>query len=705
MIARGCWLLLGCLLAAAVCWGGGDTPGRTDVPAGPPRQPVRSDRYGDPLPPAAVARLGTVRFRQGQAITALRFTRDGKTLISVGGPEIHVWDAATGRRRRRFRYYPATLYDSAALGVSADGESLATASEDSVRVLRAETGAVIRRFPRIHGRFHSLAFSLDGKVLAGAADKPRPLIQVWRVADGREAGQINQSGGALALAADGKVVAAVSRNALVCWEVATGKEVFRFRDTARLIESLAFAPRGRLIAAALSDASVRLFDIAAAKELRRFAQSPFGSLHWQPLAFSPDGTVLAVGGEEDSVRLWDVASGKPLHRLRGHTHSVRALAFSPDGRRLAAGGEDCTIQLWAVATGKDLHPADGHGDAVRSVVFSTDGRRLFSGSADHTIRVWDPTTGRPLQRFDAHGHGVQSLALSPDGKVLASVGEHNLIRFWDAETGRVRREFRSERPVDSTLAFSPDGTRLAAGVTFGANAAVLVWRTDTMKEVRSSESQEGVIDDVAFSPDGKLVASTSRDNSLHVWDIVSGKDRLRLGGTEAPARCLAFSPDGRTLASGCWNGALRLWDVPSGRQVWRFQGGEDEVFMTVRFSPDGRMVTVAGEEGIIYLRGASASAPSSNRCGRRSRTTSSAGGSGDRRSCRAWSRISGGPTLATAPPRPRTWDSSAPRPSQPSRPCERRCTMPMPMSVYTPQRRWAASTLRIKRAWRSWWRP
>lgn len=63
--------------------------------ADPPKPAV--DRYGDPLPDGAVARLGSVRFMSGRRVDSLVVSADGKRIVSVGSNGYELWDGETGR--------------------------------------------------------------------------------------------------------------------------------------------------------------------------------------------------------------------------------------------------------------------------------------------------------------------------------------------------------------------------------------------------------------------------------------------------------------------------------------------------------------------------------------------------------------------------------------------------------------------------------
>ncbi|HZY83981.1 MAG TPA: hypothetical protein VFE78_04070, partial [Gemmataceae bacterium] len=111
-------LLLPCLTFTALA-----LPGRAEAP---PDRPARVDRYGDPLPPGAVARLGTSRWRQPDQITVVALSRDGRLTAAVSfHRRIHLWETATGKRRALLMGHTQNV---TALAFSADGKILASAS-------------------------------------------------------------------------------------------------------------------------------------------------------------------------------------------------------------------------------------------------------------------------------------------------------------------------------------------------------------------------------------------------------------------------------------------------------------------------------------------------------------------------------------------------------------------------------------------------
>src|SRR5687767_8979557 len=88
----------------------------------------RADQDEEPLPPGAVARLGTVRLRHTMPVQKLGFSPDGKTLAS-SGRSIRMWDAATGKQLQRWRFRTAGPIRS--FDYSPDGTTLACTDIDS----------------------------------------------------------------------------------------------------------------------------------------------------------------------------------------------------------------------------------------------------------------------------------------------------------------------------------------------------------------------------------------------------------------------------------------------------------------------------------------------------------------------------------------------------------------------------------------------
>jgi hypothetical protein len=190
----------------------------------------------------------------------------------------------------------------------------------------------------------------------------------------------------------------------------------------------------------------------------------------ESVAFSPNGRTLAAGDDGGHVGVWDVATGRRTATLT-EGNSVVSVAFSPDGRTLAVGDYGGHVGVWDVATGRRTATlAEGKG--VYDVAFSPDGRTLAVGDVGGDVGVWDVVTGRRTATL-AEGNEVDAVAYSPDGPILVTGDSLGNVIIWNAVSGQQLARLSENGTVDG-LAFSRDGQVLAIGSQNGN--VVLLWQ-------------------------------------------------------------------------------------------------------------------------------------------------------------------------------------------------------------------------------------
>lgn len=132
------------------------------------RKPAKADRYDDPLPEGAIARLGTVRLLQRQGALGVAFSPDGKMLATTGwGEAIHLWELPGGKLIRRF--VGSKPVGTFAVAFSRDGRKLAAACEQGlVYLFDVGTGRELFKAQEHEGRTFGIAFAPDGLTFATA---------------------------------------------------------------------------------------------------------------------------------------------------------------------------------------------------------------------------------------------------------------------------------------------------------------------------------------------------------------------------------------------------------------------------------------------------------------------------------------------------------------------------------------------------------
>jgi WD40 repeat protein len=415
---------------------------------------------------------------------------------------------------------------------------------------------------------------------------------------------------AVAYTPDGKQLASASWDPTIrLWDPATGKELRRLTGHTHAVAGLAFTKDGKILASAGYDGMVRIWDTATGTELRQLKAHEEGMV--TSVAVSPDGKTFASGGWQGTrtLVLWDLATGRELHVLGGKENTVYAIAFSPDGKNLVSADGGGLVNLWDVKSGKVIRTLQGHVDEVFCLAFAPDGKTLVSGDHDNTIRIWDMETGKQRRVIEvswAEGFwkrleeqtdegpksGVFALAFSSDGKTFASGHFDNIIRLWDAATGKELSKLEGHGRRVAGLAFSPDGKTLASG---GWDHTIRFWDLATGKELHRYPGHDGYPVGVVVSPDSKQVLTAGGHATLRLWELATGKELLVFRGHSGWMSAAAFSPDGRKVASASSeDGTIHLWDVATGKQVWKRLEPSTSL-IHVAFSQDGQYLATASQ--------------------------------------------------------------------------------------------------------------
>lgn len=194
--------------------------------------------------------------------------------------------------------------------------------------------------------------------------------------------------------------------------------------------------------------------VAAGPEIFMYDQRGKEIRHWKAhsssiacVQFAPDGKTLMSAGSDAKIKIWNLA-GVLLDSLVNDVQFYWA-AFSPDGQRIASAALELPVKEWAIP---DSLPRLflGHLDASYFVDYSPDGRYIVSCNWDKTARIWDRQTGMAVQLLP-HPDGVNGAAFTPDGRLLVTACRDKFIRTWELSTGRLLTIFGDNPDVNRFL--------------------------------------------------------------------------------------------------------------------------------------------------------------------------------------------------------------------------------------------------------------
>ncbi|MHA2213118.1 MAG: WD40 repeat domain-containing protein [Candidatus Thorarchaeota archaeon] len=270
---------------------------------------------------------------------------------------------------------------------------------------------------------------------------------------------------------------------------------------------------GRMLAAAIQDKTIRLYDARNCDEIQRMPDDYLCT----SIAFSPKGDIVATGSVGRVVKLWDIKTAELLATLEGHSYPVLSLSFSPDGDKLVSGSGDTTLKIWNVVNQNELLTLKGHALYVKACDWDPNGNRIVSGSVDSTIMEWDPSNGKPTKVHEDHRTAVHTLRFTNDGSAMASGSSDNTVIIWDTQGSSLlnsRVLYGHENEVRA-VAFSSDGKYLATG---SSDKDLFVWSTESYA-IEGEGRTDSEVDGIEWYHDEHAFLSSDGTGAIVRWVV------------------------------------------------------------------------------------------------------------------------------------------------------------------------------------------
>lgn len=360
------------------------------------------------------------------------------------------------------------------------------------------------------------------------------------------------------------------------------------------------------------------------------------------LRFSPDGRFIVSGSTDGSIRLWDLQRREQIwHHLGNDGSHCNRVDFSPDGKMISSAWWRSQDLIWDIS---DLSKIKIQAEASSAARFALDGKSYwtFGGirkSLDATVldqlheegvggrhlsrsqqtmvtetAIWDLPTKKKLGEFNIQHDGYldlanESAAVSPTDENVVVTGCSKGAFVWDRGANLIQKIPGTGGTPICGIDFSADGKRLAVYHTLGS---VSVFNTHDWSLFSVIPTASG--NTLTFSPTNSNILVTGGLNGpIRVFDLSKPKHHTHHLEHPDEVLNLRFSPNGRFLSVGMKYGEVHLWDLGAAtpRLAWKTSRHEESLGRLrafhsyscdfVEFAPDNQHVATIGPEDTLTI--------------------------------------------------------------------------------------------------------
>ncbi|XP_008274872.1 WD repeat-containing protein on Y chromosome-like [Stegastes partitus] len=293
-------------------------------------------------------------------------------------------------------------------------------------------------------------------------------------------------------------------------------------------------------------------------------------------------SLLVTGGMDRLIRLWNPHfSGKPTGILKGHSAPIIFLFISSEDSQIFSVSTDNTVKIWHIQDQCCLFTADPkasgiHGD-ISACSYSPAVKCLYVAADCLAVLSLKLRPRLHSRLMASHNEPVMCCGFSEEFRQVVSCSEGSVVRVWDFDTGRQVFEFGGTHRLSSItcMTFDPSSRRLITGARDGC---LKIWNFNSgqcLQTLKKDGECHEVCDCIFLKVHRKsYVMSVGRARRIDIYlDIPedshhvqrpqpSWQDDLKSGHKD-DILCVAQCPPS-LLATSSYDGEIIVWNVISG---------------------------------------------------------------------------------------------------------------------------------------------
>lgn len=399
-------------------------------------------------------------------------------------------------------------------------------------------------------------------LMVGGADRQVTLLDIENSSPTRRLSGIRYPLSTVIASPDGKFIAAGDINGgiivwgqdrTVAWQASSLEEGSGSENNLGNVHSMTFHSDGKTLFSVLRKGTLRVFDTASGNKI---IQNESLDLHAHKIAISGNSKYAISQSSNGQVRVWDLYNSQFLYEVPGQI--MDGNPTSPNNDYFAVAINASTIKVYELASGREIYTFNGH-QGIKAIRFIRDGAMLAAG-IEQKMHVWSMSSGQEIITERIYpGTGCTSIH-SLKGDHLFSVTKHNNILATTESSSLCG--FQKPDWMKTYFLDSRNG-RVAYGGS--SNLSMIGAPGAGLKPVEMKGVNQQNVISVALHPDGGLLAAAFDDYTIHLWDVSSQVEVMRLFGHTNLITDLRFTPDGKLLLSTSLDGTIRLWGIPDSK--------------------------------------------------------------------------------------------------------------------------------------------